>query len=411
MGHNRFGPKSKDLRAKSKGRTVGKKALCHASTNLLFLASCLLMITVPFHSFAVLEDDTASTTEEELYQQCKQAFSEGTFTEANQHIARFLSLYPESDHAAEILFMQVFLQPDIDTSVEMYRLIIEKYPDSEWIAKSHFQLGQCYYLQGKYDEALNHYGKIIISYPEDETYWPARYWRCRSFIAKGDYEKAVTMLRSLDNSSSEETSKDMILMSLGDCYRGMQDYERAAALYRSLIESMSDSHWVGSACLLLAKSLHDLGALEEAKTFYQELVEDHPQSIEAQQAQKYLDSLASTQPKHIEAQDAVPGAIETTRIAPETVGAMHASPVKTASYFSIQVGAFSKKRNAEKLASKLKKKGYSVAIVAPSPGKSSLYKVRIGKFKTRSAALKAARRLGKNERLDTEVVPQSTAPD
>ena len=179
-------------------------------------------------------------------------------------------------------------------------------------------------------------------------------------------------------------------MSLGDCYLGMRDYEHAAASYRSLIESIPDSQRVPSAYLLFAKSLQSLGKIEEAKTFYQKVTEGYRQSVEAQQAQQYLNSLALTQPKHVEAN---------LRVRQATL------------YFSIQVGAFSRKRNAENLANRLRKKGYSVDIVSPVPGKSRLYKVKVGKFKTRSAALKTAQKLRRNEKLDTAVVRQSTSPD
>ena len=350
-------------------------------TSLLSLAICILMMASSAH-FASSED--APTTEAELYQQCKQFFSAGNFAEAAPCIGRFRSLYPESEHDGEMLFMQAFLQPAINTSIEMYKVIIEKYPSSKWAAESYFQIGQCHYLRGEYDKALDHYGRIIVSYSDDEIYWPARYWKCRSLIARGDYENAMKALRSLEKSAPKGIGKDMILMATGDCYLGMKDYEHAVTTYRSLIESMPDSQRVPSAHLLLAKSFQNLGKLQEAKKLYQKVIESYGQSIEAQQAQKYLNSFFSTQPK---------------------TGTKTQEPLtKSASYFTIQIGAFSSKRNADTLAGRLRKKGYSINITPPVRGKNRLYKVTVGKFKTRSGALRAAQRLAKNEKLDTKVV-------
>lgn len=350
------------------------------------------MIVVLFHSLASPEDGIISMSEEELYQQCKHTYTGGNFTEASQHIEKFLALYPESSYVAEVLSMQAFLQSDINTSVEMYQAIIKKYPGSKWAAKSYFQLGQCYYLRGKYDEALDNYGKIIIFYPEDETYWSARYWKCKSLIAKGEYEKAIAALRSLENSSFAKVSKDMILLSLGNCYLGMKDYENAAASYQALIESILDLQRLPSVYLLLAKSLQNLGKVEEARVFYKKVMEDYRQSIEAQQAQEYFNSLSLTKPKSVETEQ-------------------HKTPVKTESYFSIQIGAFSSKRNADNLANRFKKKGYSVNIIRPSPGKSRFHMVRVGKFKSRSAALEMARKLKKIEKVPTDVVWQSATSE
>ena len=319
---------------------------------LPLLVICVLIIALPVCRIALSED--VDTTEAELYQQCKQFFSTGNFVEASNCIERFRSLYPESEHDGEMLFMQAFLQPAINVSIEISRILIEKYPNSKWAARSYFQLGQCYYLRGEYDKALDHYGKIIVSYSEDETYWPARYWKCKSLIAKGDYKAAMAALRSLGRSDSGEIGKDMILMAIGSCYLGMKDYEHAAVTYRSFIEYAPDSQRIPSAYFLLAESQKSLGKQEEAKKLYQKVIESYPQSLEAQQAQRHLDSLSPPQPK----------AAQTT-------------PAKAASYFTIRVGAFASKRNADRLAGRLIKKGYSASVTPPKPG-DRLYRVTVG---------------------------------
>lgn len=359
---------------------------------LLSLAFCLLLIAGIANRITAADDNVSPATEEELYRQCKSIYTSGQFADADQCIEKFLSRYPESDHAGEMLFMRAFLRPDITASIGMYRSIIKKYPSSKWAAKSLFQLGQCYYLQGKYSEALDEYGKIIVSYPDDEVYWPARYWKCRSLIAKNDYAEALAALRSLESDDSAEIGRDMILMSLGGCYIGMKDYKSAAASYRSLIDTMPDSQRVPSAYLLLAKSLQSQDKVQEAKKLYQKVIKDYRQSIVAQQAQRHLNSL--TQPKPVVVK----------RDVPETAETAQKPPAKAEAYFTIQVGAFSRKGNADGLAGRLRKKGYSVDIVRPIPGKSRLHKIRVGKFKTESGAANMARRLRKSEKLPTEVV-------
>ena len=68
-------------------------------------------------------------------------------------------------------------------------------------------------------------------------------------------------------------------------------------------------------------------------------------------------------------------------------------------------------RNADKLVEKLKKKGYSVYIAPPTPVGRPLYKVRIGKFKTRGASLlQAARKLREEEKLSIDIIHQPAIP-
>lgn len=361
---------------------MGKKQL------YIFCIGLIFLIALSVRLYASSTEIPASITEQELYDQCKRLFSEGKFARTGQYIEHFRSIYPESLHVPEILFMQAFLQPNIDAAIETYQGIIEKYPNSKWVAKSHFQLGQCYFLSGKYDKALDRYGKIIVSYPDDQNYWLARYWKCKSLIAGGSYEEAIASLRSLAISGQKEISKDIILMALGNCHIGMKDYKSAASVYQSLIESRPGSHRTPSAYLLLAKSHQNLGDIEEAKKLYQKVIEGYSQSIEAQQAQKYINSFTAASFK----------TPKQPSVAPQ--------PQEGEKFFTIQVGAFSKSRNAENLANKIRKKGYSVAVVPPVAGKSRLYKVRVGMFKTRSGAQESARKLARNEKLDTEVVSQ-----
>jgi len=72
-------------------------------------------------------------------------------------------------------------------------------------------------------------------------------------------------------------------------------------------------------------------------------------------------------------------------------------------YYTVQVGAFSKLKEAEKLKDKLENKGYTVMIWESNSNKK-LYKVWVGKFKDKSAAKVTANKLYRNERLKTFIL-------
>ncbi|NOX21418.1 MAG: SPOR domain-containing protein [Nitrospirae bacterium] len=92
---------------------------------------------------------------------------------------------------------------------------------------------------------------------------------------------------------------------------------------------------------------------------------------------------------------------------PATVEETKPFPIqsKTANYYTIQVGAFSSKAEAEKLKNRLKKKGYTVFINTLKKGKI-LYRVRVGRFIKRSDAEAAALKISINEKLKTFIVTQ-----
>ncbi len=76
---------------------------------------------------------------------------------------------------------------------------------------------------------------------------------------------------------------------------------------------------------------------------------------------------------------------------------------ETALYYTIQVGAFRNKQQAEKLKNLLKKKGYSVKVTSAGKNKT-LYRVWVGRFKSRKSAETAAIKLTRAEKLKTLVL-------
>lgn len=81
-------------------------------------------------------------------------------------------------------------------------------------------------------------------------------------------------------------------------------------------------------------------------------------------------------------------------------GLVHASQktdisAKQPSFFSIQVGSFRLKRNAERLYNRFKRRKYTVRMIEEKEGSVTVYKVKLGKFKTKHAAGDFAKKMRK----------------
>jgi len=80
--------------------------------------------------------------------------------------------------------------------------------------------------------------------------------------------------------------------------------------------------------------------------------------------------------------------------------------VPTASRFTIQVGSFSKKEDADRLASRLGDHGHvAYVVMANVANKGPWYRVRVGKYQDRPSALDAAEKLGASEQLSFIITP------
>jgi len=81
-------------------------------------------------------------------------------------------------------------------------------------------------------------------------------------------------------------------------------------------------------------------------------------------------------------------------------------PDKDEQLFTVQIGAFRNKAEAERLRAKYSKKGYKLDIEAvKSDGNTKVYKVRTGEFAGRKDAELLAVKLKKNEGLNAFVAP------
>jgi DedD protein len=87
--------------------------------------------------------------------------------------------------------------------------------------------------------------------------------------------------------------------------------------------------------------------------------------------------------------------------APPTTTARSATPAEAGGW-SVQVGAYRSRANADRQARDLTAKGYRAAVVAPSAS-GGLYRVRLGPFAQRAEADRTVTRLRSEEGLSSSV--------
>jgi DedD protein len=67
--------------------------------------------------------------------------------------------------------------------------------------------------------------------------------------------------------------------------------------------------------------------------------------------------------------------------------------------FAVQVAALTDRREADGIAKRLSGKGYSAYVMNPTAG-TTMYRVRVGSFKTQAEANSVAEKLKKEERVN-----------
>ena len=98
----------------------------------------------------------------------------------------------------------------------------------------------------------------------------------------------------------------------------------------------------------------------------------------------------SADPPEVRTADAGPSAASPAATRPATVPA---ATMSTTGMFAVQLGSFSSKANAEKLAAELRRQGFAAFLSRLDAGAGPLHRVRVGPQKDRQAAASMAARL------------------
>lgn len=210
----------------------------------------------------------------------------------------------------------------------------------------------------------------------------------------GDYQGAIDEALKL-------RQNDQVLYFLGLSYLKLGSYSNARIYLSKLLKRFPDSQFYQEGFLKFADTYFLDKNYQEAKTIYEKIIRKYPSfnflptvylrlaqiaSKEGRwsEKQKYLKIIKSKFPKSCE--------MQLVKVL-ESYG----------DYFTIQVGAFSKQKNAASLRKELEGK-YPVYIVHDKKNGLDIYKVKVGKFKERDQVQQVYQRL-RNQGYPARIYP------
>jgi len=195
------------------------------------------------------------------------------------------------------------------------------------------------YLYGDYHEATKKAERLREN---DEVL----YFLGLIYMKVGEHAKVRNYLRKLLHRYPSSQFYEQGLVKLADTYFLEGDFSKAKELYWDIVQKYPNMQYLPTVYLRLAQIACKEGDWNLKKMYLRMIKDKYPNCSEM----KFVEIL-------------------------EDYG----------DFFTIQIGAFSAEANASTIKNELESK-YPVYIVEDKKGGSTLYKVRVGKFKTRDSA-------------------------
>jgi len=204
------------------------------------------------------------------------------------------------------------------------------------------------YLLGEYDNSICELRSSQGMFTKEELYLMGM-----NYLKVGDYPQARKYFRSILKKYKQTDLYEQAMVKLGDAFFLEGNYDKAENLYENMLEKYSRTRFKPLLYLRLAQISSKDGHWDREKKYIRKIKKDFSQSTE----RKYADILDDR-----------------------------------GYFFTIQVGAFSRKDNAENLAAELKP-DFDSYLAREKLGEDFLYKVRVGKYQQRGPAEQDYRKL------------------
>jgi tetratricopeptide (TPR) repeat protein len=208
--------------------------------------------------------------------------------------------------------------------------------------------------------------KLLADYP-DGPLNPGirlRIATCDFFL--GNLENARREYREIIDSLDDPALKSLALQSLGDLEARAENHTAAAAYYRQALELETEPEVRHGIEQRLGVCLQQGGEFAEARRVFEGIIAQAPGSPAAAAARQRL-------------------------LLPD--------------YFTVQVGAYADRANAERQVTALKRAGFAARIEPPEDPARPLFHVRVGEFRTRAQANATRARLA-----DSSALPAGDKP-
>jgi cell division protein FtsN len=310
-------------------------------------------------------------------------------------------LYPEA------LFWRASLASNAADAESDYKHIVIDYPLAPQAEDALLRLAQLELARGDREGALIHLQRIPRDYPRSKSLARASYWTARVFFEKNDIPNACAA-----NASALALAGDAEIELRNQIqYQGQRCPSAAAVAANTPTTSVPSANPVTSAT---ASSTPTGAAPSPVEAATSPIVSNttaaaSPPATEKAAVAETVPARVANPPKTIAqnqrpkapagANDTKPTTVDLSKSPATAKTPTKASAVLRSSGYSVQVAAYKRKAEADKLAATLRARGYQARV----DGEAAPFRVRVGRYATTKDAEDALRKI-KAKHMDGFVV-------
>jgi tetratricopeptide (TPR) repeat protein len=235
------------------------------------------------------------------------------------------------------------------------------------------------YLNGEYKIAISEGEKILLTSVNHGGFDELYYYLGLSYLKDSNYVRAEDMFGRVIVELKDSKFTGQAKLALGDTYFMQGEFEKAEALYNELLDAQ-DTKLKPAVLYRLSQIAMKKGDRAKSSQYLKSLKDDYPFCLEAK-----LDKEVS---------------VVTNKAVPESAPL----DVPSGPVYSVQVGFFSSKENAQNFTKELKDNDIPAYVEEDTVDSKVSYRVKVGKLKTRQEALDLQKQLA-GKGYSTKICP------
>jgi TolA-binding protein len=213
------------------------------------------------------------------------------------HCNKIAALYPASSQLAnsKLLLAKIYADDlkQYNTAINIYQSVADKFPNSEWAAKSLQSMADIAQRQKQYMLALEVYDRIIKTYPADEFAYEAMTAKAKIYRKELDRpKKAINVYKQINTDFKGDKGVDALMQAAEIAGSDLKDYNMQVSTYGVIAGSYPNHSNTPNVIYKMAYLYErQLDNPEKAIALYKKVISRYKGNSAAVQAQKRLDKL------------------------------------------------------------------------------------------------------------------------